>query len=331
MKFCLLFLLTFSLARIAAAQVVPAAVIPDALEPARSYLVGPGDEITGKVMGESVFDFVAVIDEDGNFQIPFFDRPVAAQCRSEKELRAEVVRLLSRYLKSPQVSVRVTQRKSRPPAVVYGEVRSPQQVDLRRNARLLEMISFAGGETERANGTVQVFRTQSPMCMTPADKENDWIAESGDGTSVPSRQYSLATLRSGREETNPMIYPGDLIVVQKSSPVYVIGEVNALREIPITSNGLSLTEAIAQSGGFSRQAKTKTVTIRRLKANSKEREPIVINYDLIKNGTQKDLILEPYDIVEVDKAKKSIAQTVLELATGTIGQTFNMLPQRVFY
>lgn len=326
-KVWLMLLLTISLLQVAFGQ-DEILVKP---EPQRGYLVGPGDEITGKVLGEPQFDFVAEIDQDGNIQIPFFDKPVQAQCRTEKELRDEVSKLLSKYLRNPQISVRVTQRKSRPPATIYGEVRTPQQVELRRKARLLELISFAGGETDKSSGMVQIFRTQSPLCISSDDKANDWLAESDNGASVPSRQYSLASLRSGREESNPMIYPGDLIVVQKAAPVYVIGEVNALREIPITGNGLSLTEAIAQSGGFSRQAKTKMVTIRRLKANSKDREIIAVNFDQIKKGTQKDLTLEPYDIVEVDKAKKSIAQTILEMATGSVQSFSNLLPQRVLY
>ncbi len=325
-KFLLVSLFTFGLFQFAFGQDIP--VTPEA---PRGYLVGPGDEITGKVLGEPQFDFVATIDEDGRFQVPFFDKPVEASCRTEKELRADVTQLLSKYLKSPQVSVRVTQRKSRPPATVYGEVRTQQQVDLRRNARLLELISFSGGETEKASGMVQVFRTQRMMCVENSNKSDDWMAEAEANSGVPSRQYSLAALRSGREEANPMIYPGDLIVVQKANPVYVIGEVNALREIPITGNGLSLTEAIAQSGGFSRQAKTKLVTIRRLKANSKDREIIPVNFDQIKKGTQKDIVLQPYDIIEVDKAKKSIAQTVLEIATGSARNAANILPQVIFY
>ncbi|MGI8788141.1 MAG: SLBB domain-containing protein [Pyrinomonadaceae bacterium] len=304
--------------------------IPVTPEQQRGYLVGPGDEITGKVLGEPQFDFVATIDEDGKLQIPFAEKPIEASCHSEKELRDEVGKSLSRYLKNPQISVRVTQRKSRPPATIYGEVRTPQQVDLRRDAKLLELLSFAGGVTEKAGGMVQVFRTQPPICAD-AQQKKDWEAETSDGMDVPSRLYSLTSLRSGRDDSNPNIYPGDLIVVRRALPVYVIGEVNRLMEIPVTENGLSLTEAIAQSGGFSRQAKTKTITIRRLKENSKDREIIAVNYDQIKKGTQKDIILEPYDIVEVDKAKKSVAQTILEIATGSARSFGNVLPQRVLY
>lgn len=297
---------------------------------ARGYLLGPGDVIEGKVLGEDQFNFTAAVDEDGNIEVPFFEKPVPAICRSERDLRVEVTKLVARYVRNPQVSVRVTERKSRPPATIYGEVRQQQQVVLTRKARLLELLSFAGGVTEKAGGMIQVFRTQPPLCADPAEAE-EWKAETADGLDVPSRMYSLSSVKQGKEESNPLIYPGDIVVVQKASPVYVIGEVMVLKEIPLTENGLSLTEAIAQAGGFSREAKTKEIRIRRLKENSKDRELIAVNYDSIKKGQQKDVMLQPEDIVEVDKSKKSIGQTILEIATGSVRNFSQVLPQRVLY
>ena len=328
-KVWLMFVLTVGLVQIAIGQEVM--VKP---ETPQGYLVGPGDEITGKVLGEAQFDFVATIDEDGQFQVPFFDKTIEAKCRTEKELRADVTQLLSKYLKNPQISVRVTQRKSRPPVVVFGEVKVPQQVILTREARLLELVSFAGGETADAGGMVQVFRTTPPMCAEP-NQENDWMAGTDGETDVPSRMYSLSNLRLGREEANPIINPGDVIVVQKASPVYIMGEVVAPQGIFLKEGGTSLTEAIAKVSGVRREAKTKDIKIYRLKANSKEREIIAVNYDLIRKGKQKDVMLEPYDIVEVDKAKKSVLQTVAEIVIGT-GKTAvqgfgSYLPQRILY
>lgn len=303
-------------------------------EPTRGYLVGPGDEITGKVLGDSQFDFTATIDEDGRFQVPFFEKTIEAKCRTEKELRADVVQLLSKYLRNPQVSVRVTARKSRPPATVFGEVRSPQQVELRREARLLEVLSFSGGVTEEAGGMIQIFRTRPPLCANSAE-ENNWLVESENGLTTPSRMYSLSSLRLGSEEANPLIYPGDVIIVHKASPVYITGEVASPQGIYLKEGGTTLTEAIAKIGGIRREAKTKDIKIYRLKANSKDREIISVNYDLIKKGEQKDVMLEPYDIVEVDKTKKSIAQIVLETVAG-VGRTAvstlgTGLPTRVLY
>lgn len=303
-------------------------------EAQRGYLVGPGDVITGKVLGEEDFNFVSTVDEDGKIQVPFFEKGIQAKCRTEKELRADVVGLLSKYLKSPQISVQVTERKSRPPATIFGEVKQPQQVILNRKATLLELLSFSGGVTEEAGGMVQVFRTQPPLCSN-MDEESDWKADTSGGLDVPSRMYSLSSLRQGREEANPVIYPGDVIVVQKASPVYITGEVVAPQGIYLKEGGLSLTEALAKIGGVRREAKTKDIKIYRLKENSKDREIIAVNYDLIKKGEQKDVMLAPYDIVEVDKSKKSLIQNIAEIALG-IGKSVPMglgtaLPQRILY
>ena len=293
------------------------------------YLIAPGDIITTKVLGEPQFDFVATVDEDGRFQVPFFTQGVMAKCRTEREIRTDVTQLLSKYLKSPEIGVNV-ERRSRPPVVVAGETRKQLEVDLRRRATLLDMITLAGGPTKEAGGLIQVFRPNPPMC-NDRDTATVWTADNSDGADVPMRLYTYSNLKSGKEESNPEIFSGDLIIVRKAPPVYVIGEVLRLGEIPITESGLSLTEAIAQSGGVSREAKTKNITIRRLKDNSKERELIAVNYDLIKKGKQKDIALQADDIVEVDKAKKSIAQTILEIATGSARGLGNALPQRILY
>lgn len=302
-------------------------------EPEQVYLVGPGDVITGKVLGEEQFDFTATIDEDGKIEVPFFDQPIMAKCRSERELRSDVTKLLSKYLRNPLVSVRVTERKSRPPAIIFGEVRTPQKVDLRRESTLLELLSISGGVTEDAGGMIQVFRTQPPICSDNT-QDNNWIAENG-GLDVPSRIYSLSSLRQGREEANPIINPGDVVVVQKAAPIYITGEVRQPTGVLLKEGGLSLYQAVAMVGGPNREAKTKDIKIYRLKTNSKDREIISANYDLIRKGTQKDIMLEPYDIIEVDKSKKSIAQTILEIAIGAgkggISAVTNGLGTRILY
>lgn len=309
----LIFAIAVCLTQIAVAQV------PDVPATPRGYLIGPGDTIEGKVLGERDFDFTATIDEDGNFEVPFFDKPVAAVCRTEKELRVEVTKLVSKYVRNPQVSVQVRERKSRPPATVYGEVRQQQQVILTRKARLLELISFAGGETEKASGMVQIFRTQPLLCANP-NEVNDWKTEAGNGFDVPSRIYSLRSVRQGKDESNPLIYPGDIIVVQKAAPVYIVGEILRPGELTIPEGGLPLMQAIAMASGISREAKTKNIKIYRRKEGTINPEIISVNYDSIKKGEQKDVILEPFDIVEVGKAKKKFTDYLLDFVISVPGR-----------
>lgn len=296
-------------------QSILAQTIPVDAPAQKGYLIGPGDEITGKVLGEPQFDFVATVDEDGKIEVPFSEAPVMAKCQSERELRIGVATLLAKYLRNPQISLRVTDRKSRPPATIYGEVRKPEQVTLMRKATLVELLAGAGGVTDDAGGMIQVFRTQPPLC-TDASEDSNWRSDTGDPTDVPSRMFSLSNVRSGKEDSNPIIYPGDVIVVQKASPVYITGEVVSPQGIYLKEGGLSLSEAIAKIGGVRREAKTKDIKIYRLKAGSKDRQIISANYDLIRKGEQRDIMLEAYDIVEVDKAKESIAATILKIVAG---------------
>lgn len=294
-----------------------------------AYTIGPGDQLSVKVLGEPQFDFETTVDEQGRIEVPFVKDSVVARCRTERDLREEVAKKLSFYLRNPQVNLRVTDRRSRPAVVLSGEVVNPSQITLYRKTTLIELLAFAGGPKEKSGGMVQVYRTRPPMCAEAS--VTDWQAQNDDALTIPSRIYSLSSLKQGGEESNPQIFPGDLIVVAKGAPVYVIGEVLAIKEINMGEKGLSLSEAIAQAGGINREARTKEIKIRRLKANSREREIIAVNYDLIRKGEQKDVMLEPEDIVEVAKAKKSVAQTILELVTGSARNFSQVLPQRVLY
>lgn len=276
----------------------------------RGYLIGPGDKVVGKVLGEPDFSFEAIVDEDGKIQVPFSNEGVAAKCRTEKELRSEIARLLGKFLRNPQLSINVTERKSRPPVAVYGEVRQPQQIILTRRATLRELLAFSGGVTEKASGMVQITRTQPLMCIE--DKDEDWKALSDNGIGFPSRLYSLGSLK----DVNPTIYPGDIIDVQKAAPVYVVGEVVKPGEFLMPEGGLPLMQAIAMASGMTREAKKKEIKIYRRRQGTSQPEVILVNYEAIRKGEQKDYMLEPFDIIEIGKSRKSIGDIFLEAVTG---------------
>jgi polysaccharide export outer membrane protein len=319
-KVLLLFVLAFSVFQISFGQETTTTVPLQ-----KGYLIGPGDVITIKVPGEKEYEVDAVtVDEDGKIEVPFSDTAIMTKCRTEKDLRTEVLKLLARDIRNPQATVYVKERKSRPPVTVSGEVRTPGPVELRRTTRLLELISFSNGTTEDTNGMIQVFRTQPPMCSDAAT-ENEWKQSTANGIDVPSRMYSLTSLLQGRDEANPIIYPGDVIVVLKASPVYITGEVRTPSGLYLKEGGLSLSQAIAMVGGVNREAKVKDVKVYRLKPNSKDRDVLTANIDSIKKGEQKDLMLEPYDIVEVNKSKKKVWEIALELVTGTLKTGINSM------
>jgi len=283
---------------------------------AQGYLIGPGDVISVKALGEPSFDVEALtVDEDGKILIPFYDTPIIAKCKTEKALQGEVVKAWSKYLKNPQVYLRVASRNSRPPVHIYGAVVTQQKVELTRRAFLLELIAFAGIDAEKSGGKVQVFRTRPPMCGEQT-QSSDWAMADSGGFNVPSKMFSLAAISSGTEGSNPEIFPGDIVLVQKASPVYVTGEVVKPGEFNIPEAGLPLTQAIAMASGITREARTKNVRIYRKNGDASKPEVLAVNYDQIRKGEQGDVMLKPFDIVEVDKSKKSIGDILLEAVTG---------------
>jgi polysaccharide export outer membrane protein len=286
------------------------------------YLLGPGDEITGRVLGEEQFNFTTFVNEDGNILVPFFEKPIVAMCRTEKAVRADLIMLLEKQLRNPQFSMNI-KRNSRPPATVFGEVKTPTRFDLRRTATLFELLAEAGGPTEEAGGIINIKRPQPSACPEEYDRTG-WEEAVKDEAGIPTKTFSLSRVMSGRDDI--AIYPGDIIEVRKAPPVWVVGEVSNPNGIYIREEGLTLTEAIVKIGGLKREAKTKEIKIYRLKnsanlsddnlADAKQRDVITANLDAIKKQQEQDPLLMPYDIIEIEKSKDSIAMTIAKVALG---------------
>src|SRR5262252_3732355 len=132
------------------------------------YPVGPGDVLDVRVFGQADLNSTVEVDADGNISsLPFIETPIRAKCRNEKEIQASITEAYAKYLIKPRVSVRVVERHSRPPAVIFGAVRTPQRVDMRRRVRLHELLPAAGGTTQNASGTIQIMHTEPEMCVEP--------------------------------------------------------------------------------------------------------------------------------------------------------------------
>jgi polysaccharide export outer membrane protein len=245
--------------------------------------------------------------------------------------------------------VLLKERRSRPPAVVSGAVRIPQQFQIYRQVRLLELLAYTGGVTDQANGTIEIFHTAPEVCpqtgatTTPtataqhanATGENASATaqtENQDALQIPFDVYNLNDLRMGREGANPFIRPGDAVFVREASPVYVTGSVVSPQGVYLRE-GMTLMRAIASVGGLRREARASAVRIYRRRPNSTEPETIVANLNDIRRNRAPDIALQPYDIIDVSEASPfssaRIRDTLLGFVTNSV-QTFGTnLPVRV--
>jgi len=87
------------------------------------YRLGPGDILDVRVFGQPDLNSTVEIDEEGNISsLPFIEQPIAAKCRSYKEVQKSISEAYAKYLFYPRVSVRIIDSRSRPPAIVYVAV-----------------------------------------------------------------------------------------------------------------------------------------------------------------------------------------------------------------
>lgn len=302
----------------------------------RNYLLGPGDVIDVRVFAQPDLNTMAEVDSDGNISsLPFLEAPIPAKCRTEKDIQKDIATAYGKYIKNPQVSVRIMERKSRQPATVFGAVRQPTRVQMQRKVRLNELMAASGGFTERASGTIQILHTEPIMCPGP-----DEIADAGpiDGTKVPLVLLKISDLRAGKPEANPVIRPGDYVLVTEAEPVYITGSVNQPQGLYIRDQ-LTLSRALGMVGGLRKEAKASDIRIYRQKPGSSEQDTIIADLNAIKKRQKPDVVLQPYDIIEVPESgmfsSARIGQTIMGALTGSIGNMFSQmgtsLPMRVIY
>jgi len=293
----------------------------------RGYRLGPGDLLDVRVFGQPDLNSTVEIDEEGNISsLPFIEEPIAARCRNEKEVQKSITDAYAKYLVKPHVSVRILERRSRPPATVFGAVRTPARVPMMRRVRLHELLAAAGGVTASASGTIQVVHTQPELCPEPGEVMQLVSATTSDVGRLDV--FQIRSLKTGTGNGDPFIRPGDIVIVTEGDPVFVTGAVLAPREL-IMKDQMTLARAIAMAGGAQRLAKTSEVHVYRQKEGKLGSEDLKFNYEAIKKGQQQDVLLEPYDIIDVRQvgalAPKSVADMLLGMGRSTLG----ILPMRL--
>ena len=302
----------------------------------RNYLLGPGDTLDVRVFAQPDLNAIVEVDSDGNISsLPFLESPIPAKCRTDKEIQKDITKAYSKYLKNPQVSVRVAERKSRQPATVFGAVRQPTRVQMQRKVRLNELMVVSGGFTERASGTIQIFHTEPLMCPQPGEEA---LALPIDQTKAPFEIIKISELRSGKGQANPVVRPGDIVLVTEAEPVYITGSVVAPQGVFLRDQ-LTLSRALAMVGGVRKEAKSSDVRIYRQKPGATDQEMIRVDYTAIKKNQKPDFFLQPFDIVEVPEAgifsPSRIGQTLIGAVSGSLGTMFTQggtsIANRVIY
>ena len=175
----------------------------------------------------------ARVSSNGEIYLPLIDYIHVADLTAEEAEGVIQKRLADGgFVKNPHVTLFVDQYASQG-ASVLGEVAKPGVYPVPGQQRLFDVISAAGGFTEKAGRSIQVTHRDQP----------------DQPITVP-----LSRNVTDNPESNIPILPGDTIIVRKADLVYVVGDVGRPSGFLMDSGHLTVLQAIALAGGTGRTA-----------------------------------------------------------------------------
>ncbi|HPW16977.1 MAG TPA: polysaccharide biosynthesis/export family protein [Candidatus Aminicenantes bacterium] len=264
-----------------------AAAVPGAAQgTGAEYRIGPKDLLEISVLGvPEIAKLVVRVSEESRITLPLLGE-VEVGDLTKFELEKKLAALAGeKIVLNPQVTVHILEYMSRRVSVI-GAVETPGPFELLGRQTVLAALAQAGGLTRDAGEEIVVIR-QLP------GGESASFRISVDGLFV-----------QGDPRLNIALEPGDVVnvPVDKPVPIYVFGQVRNPGALQVKRSSLpSLTQAIAQAGGFTDRANRRRVQVRRKDASGRELE-ITVNVRDILKGKLKDVPLQVNDTVYVPES-----------------------------
>ncbi len=252
--------------------------------------------------------FGQTVASDGTIYFPFVGR-IRAAGKTPGELRDQLTAGLVRYIKDPQVDVRVLSYRSQK-VQVTGEVKTPGPLSVSDvPLTLVDAITRSGGSTPDAD-----------LQRVRLTRHNQLYVLDANGL-----------LDRGDTKQNVMLQNGDIVNVPNriDSRIFVMGEVKTPQQLTMIKGRLTIADALTQAGGvLDTDANPRQIYVMR-GMQSKPTTPDVYRLDM----TQPDSILlsaqfqlQPMDVVYVGTAASTTFNRVLQQVLPTV-QTLFFLKQ----
>jgi polysaccharide biosynthesis/export protein len=260
------------------------------MTPAEPYKIGSGDNLSITVWEHPELALPSslgvgapigyAVSAEGKIQFPYAG-DLKVDGLTEAQARDLLVRQLSKFIKAPEVTLRVASYRSKR-IYLDGEVKQPGAVNIDDIPLTLpEALSRAGGVTQMGD--------QSRVSLTRAGVTN-WVSLSG-------------LSRAGISPSKILLRNGDLVRVasRDESKVFVLGEVNKPGALPMLNGRLTLSAALGEVGGLNSQtANGNQIYVIR---NANDAQPLVYHLDAhspVVLALAENFELKPKDVVYVD-------------------------------
>jgi len=251
-----------------------------------------GDLIEVSVYGVPDLNTKARIGNSGDVYLPLIDYVHIADLTVD-EAQSLIEKRLSDggFVRNPHVTIFVSESSSQ--AVnVLGEVGHPGPYPAIGERRLFDLISAAGGLTDKAGRNVTIIHRDNP------DKKVE---------------LKLAASLAEDTQNNVEVLPGDTIIVSRAGIVYVVGDVSRPSGFLVEDNTLSVLKALALAGGGTRTSSLNSSRILRQTPNGVQEIPIQLKKVL--QAKAPDIAMVKGDVLFVPgSAAKSVAFRSAEAA-----------------
>jgi polysaccharide export outer membrane protein len=277
---------------------VPAPATESASPPSTRLLansnvkLGMGDLIEVNVFGVPDLSTKARISGSGDIYLPLIDYVHVADLTTDEAQELIQKRLEDGgFVRGPHVAIFVDESASQAVTLV-GEVNHPGAYPVIGERRLFDLISVAGGLTDKAGHNVTIERRGNP------------------GQKV---DLQLSANLAEDTQNNVDILPGDTIIVSRAGIVYVVGDVGHPSGFLIEDSGLSVLKALALAGGSTRTSALAKTRILRQTPNGVQEIPV--NLKKVLYAKAPDMALVKGDILFVPgSAAKAAAYRTADAA-----------------
>src|SRR3954469_7190234 len=224
---------------------------PSPVQKAERYRIGAGDVLDVRIYNRPQLSRDTVrVEGNGMIRMPLIDGESQAACKTEGELAQEISTRYARYYRNLPVDVFIKEFHAREVALI-GAVNEQGRYQMQRHLRLLELLTFAKGPSDKAGRAINIVRAPRNDVCANAD-----VTQAAGGLITLNLNDTLR----GEEASNPYVEGGDIVTVPEADQVYVIGNVYGPRSLPL-KEPLTVSRAIAMAGGPLRDSKTDKIHI----------------------------------------------------------------------
>ncbi len=245
---------------------------------AGDYVIGEGDTLDIAVWGVKELSFPARVRPDGKITVPGVG-DVAAAGQTTAALQSSLTARLKNLVKNPVVSVAVTGITNSKVYIFGGGVKAGV-FELLQRSTLLQLLCTVGEVKSADLKSAYLLRNGKKIkedfhgLFINGDTGGDIQLESGDSLFIPLLQ---------------------------DKSVYVLGGVNMPKAIEYRE-GMTVMEALLESGGFTRFASQNDTRIRRKEAGTELSIPVKAK-EIIRGGDMaQNVKLKPGDYIIVKES-----------------------------